>query len=186
MRAAIVLAAGASRRFGRQDKLAANLRGRSLLDCAIANAHASGVQRVIVVTARSQRIPGVTLVLAKLARDGLSESLAAGLAALRPIEREALVFLGDMPFARAPRTLRRARADATRPHFCGRPGHPMLILASAARKALLAGDAGLGGKLKTTFVRGDAGNILDIDTTAMLARVRRHGSRALGPRCTPS
>jgi molybdenum cofactor cytidylyltransferase len=182
MRAAILLAAGASRRFGRRDKLREMLAGRSLLDHAVAQARASGTRRVILVTSRPMHLPGVTLVRARNARLGLASSLAAGLAALRPIEREVLIFLADMPFAHAPRWRLPPGVNAMRPQFHGHPGHPMLVRASAARTRLGRGDKGLAGALVALLVPGDAGHILDIDTVEALRIARRHGSRAAGRR----
>ena len=182
MRAAIILAAGASRRFGRRDKLRERLAGRRLIDHVIANARASGVRRVLLVTSAPIQARGVTRIRARNAQSGLSASLAAGLAALRPIEREALIFLADMPFARAPRLRLRAGIEAIRPAFRGQPGHPMLIRVRIAKDRLGKGDRGLGGALRTALVCGSAAHVLDVDTPGALRRVRRHGSRGIGRR----
>jgi len=182
MRAAILLAAGASRRFGRRNKLKESLAGRPLLDHALAHARASGACRILLVTTGPGRIPGVTPVRCRNAREGLSASLAAGLAALRPIEREALIFLADMPFAAAPRLRLQPGMEAVRPLFRGKPGHPMLVRARSARARLGQGDKGLGGLLPTAFVPGRAGHLLDIDTMGALRAVRRHGSHGPGRR----
>jgi molybdenum cofactor cytidylyltransferase len=179
MRAAIVLAAGASRRFGRIDKLNARLGGTPLRDHAIRHALASGAKRVIVVTSHGGVGRGmgrrIHYVRAARHREGLSASLAAGLAALRPIEREVLIFLGDMPFASMPRGLRlRPGIDAIRPVVGGKPGHPMLVRAAAARTAIGGGDRGLARRLgRIGQVRGTAGNGFDIDTPSALSRARR-------------
>lgn len=182
MRAAILLAAGASRRFGRRDKLQEILAGRRLLDHAVAQARGSDAHRILLVTSRPQRIRGVTAVRVRNARSGLSASLAAGLAALRPIEREVMIFLADMPFAHAPRLRLRPGIDAVRPRFQGQPGHPMLVRADAARAGLGQGDKGLGKILSTAFVRGGLEHVFDVDTWGALRRARRHGSRAASPR----
>jgi molybdenum cofactor cytidylyltransferase len=176
MRAAILLAAGASRRFGSRDKLKARIGGRTLLDHAIANVRASDVRRIILVTARPVQIRGVTNIRARKARDGLAVSLAAGLAALRPIEREVLIFLADMPFARAPRMRLGAGVDAVRPHFAGCPGHPLLVRTAVARAHLGRGDVGLAAALDPQPVRGGPAHLLDIDTRDALRRARRGGS----------
>jgi molybdenum cofactor cytidylyltransferase len=177
LRAAIILAAGASRRFGPRDKLSARLNGRSLLDHAIANARASGACRILLVTRAGVRRPGLTPI-GLPASAALSASVAAGLAALRPIEREALIFLADMPFARALRLRLRAGVDAARPSFGGKPGHPVLVRVKAAKTKLGQGDQGLGRTLRTAFVPGSRVHLLDIDTPAALRLARRHGSRA--------
>ena len=76
MRAAILLAAGASRRFGRRDKLREMLAGRRLLDHAVAQARASGAHRLLLVSSCPPHIPGVTHVRARNATDGLAASLS--------------------------------------------------------------------------------------------------------------
>jgi molybdenum cofactor cytidylyltransferase len=182
MRAAILLAAGASRRFGCRDKLQERLAGRRLLDHAVAHVRASGVCRILLVSARPVRTRGATPVRVPDFRSGLSASLRAGLAALRPIEREVLIFLADMPFAYAPRLRLRPGVEAIRPRFRDRPGHPMLVRTHVARMRLGQGDKGLGGALATVFVPGQAGHVLDIDTVGALRLARRHGSRAVGRR----
>ena len=184
MRAAILLAAGASRRFGGRDKLKARLGSRSLLDLAVAHARASGACRVILVSTGRIRLAGVTHVHAHRAREGLSASLAAGLAALRPIEREVLIFLADMPFAYAPRLRLAPGVHAVRPRFRGQPGHPLLVRTTAARTGLGQGDKGLSESLRARFVPGTAAHLIDIDTPAALHRARRHGSRGFGQRST--
>ena len=184
LRAAIILAAGASRRFGHRNKLKVKLNNQTLLDPVIANARASGACRILLVTRSGIRRPGLTSV--RLPRSAaLSASLAAGLAALRPIEREALIFLADMPFARSPRLRLSPGIDAVRPRFCGRPGHPVLVRVKAAKTRLGQGDQGPGRALRTTFVPGSPAHLLDIDTLAALRRARRHGSRAARPRSVP-
>jgi len=186
VRAAILLAAGASRRFGSRDKLKAKLDGRSLLDHAIANARASGARRIILVTNRPTCRPGTTNVRARRAREGLSASLAAGLAALRPIEREVLIFLADMPFARAPHMRLGAGADAVRPHFGDQPGHPMLVRSAVAKSRLGRGDAGLSRAFNPLLVQGAAAHLLDIDTRDALRRLRLRGSGVLRRRSRPT
>lgn len=187
MRAGLVLAAGGSRRFGRADKLLASLHGRPILLHTIDRARESGVRRIYVVTkaARVARLvrsqPGLVAIRARDAAQGLSASLAAGLKAMRPIEREVLIFLGDMPFAGASRALRlHAGSKGSRPVWRGRPGHPMLVRVSAARGTRIAGDSGLGGLGDIVAVRGTAGNLCDIDGRAALRRARLGSGAAPG------
>ncbi len=166
--AVILLAAGASRRFG-GDKLHADWRGRPLLSWAAApfRQPAIGLRLGVVrpgaeATARLLEAEGFLPVIAERADAGMAESLKAGIAALQTRERESgrhhdgvFVMLGDMPAVRAdtPAALiaafTRARSagesipDAVIPVYGGRRGHPVLF----ARDALaaireLAGDAG--------------------------------------------
>lgn len=190
MRAAILLAAGSSRRFGRRNKLLAPLGTRPLLGHALVAARKAVEGRVIVVTGadranvvrvvRSMRLPGVRLVHAARHGEGMGASLAAGLAELRPIERQFFLFLGDAPFVAKglPRALIRALGpgtDAVRPMHRGVPGHPVLVRTAIARQAALKGDRGLGPLLRRARVRMIAAGpqaVGDIDTPVALARAR--------------
>jgi molybdenum cofactor cytidylyltransferase len=183
LRAAIVLAAGRSRRFGRRDKLAARLGGLSLLDRALICAVMSGARRVIVVHKRRGTCSaGFVWIKAPESSEGMGGSLRAALRALRPIDREVLVFLGDMPFARVPHTLRlTVGRDALRPIFEGKPGHPTLVRTAAAKRLVPSGDRGLAAVLdprRVGVVRGGPGNMLDIDTPAMLRAARMDQARS--------
>ncbi len=98
--AGLVLAAGASRRFGTADKLLAPLGGRPLATHAAAAARASGVDRWVAVTAS----PEVTALFAGFeivtVRPGClqADSLRAGMARLRDTGCTGVVVtLGDMP-----------------------------------------------------------------------------------------
>jgi len=182
LRATLVLAAGSSRRFGGA-KLLAPFRGKPLLLHAIDRAREARTGRIILVAgarwARIARIAprDVVLVRARRHADGLSASLAAGLAALRPIERELILFLGDMPLARPPRLRLGAGVDAARPVIAGTPGHPLLVRSAVARRTGGEGDRGLAALLdpaRIHAIRGDAGNLIDIDTR----RALRRGARA--------
>ena len=142
MRAALILAAGRSRRFGVTNKLLIRRRGKPLLRLAMDAALQAPVGRVIVVTGADRgRIhdlvhsAGNQRVSVKIASDhrhGHHASLLCGLNALRSNEKEALIFLGDMPMidptigqrlvmAAKPATL------AVRATHRGLPGHPVLI-----------------------------------------------------------
>lgn len=178
MRAAILLAAGRSRRFGSANKLLASRDGRPLVLHALAAARAAPVGRVIVVTgAQADRItrtvrracPRARIVRARDYREGLAASLRAGLATLRPIEREIFVFLGDMPAIphglalRLAFRLTRDRASAIRPVWKGVSGHPVLMRRpSPAIVATLRGDKGL--RSDDSFLRVRSRNVVcDID-----------------------
>jgi len=102
--AAIVLAAGASTRMGRQ-KLTLPMRdGRPLVRLAVEQVLGAGLDDVVVVTGRDAE--AVALALAPLPvrtvvnpryAEGQSTSLRAGLDALRPGTDAAVVALGDQP-----------------------------------------------------------------------------------------
>lgn len=187
MRAAIVLAAGASRRFGRANKLLMPIAGRPVLAQVLARAgRAAG--RVIVVTGADRarvaavaRGAGAEVVFAAGHALGLSASLRAGLARLRPIDRELLIYLGDMPFVPDAARWRLGGRDAVRPA----KGHPVLVRTTAARAARIAGDRGLAPLLtglRTATVAAGAGARIDLDTRAAWrrARIGGAGSRVRG------
>lgn len=100
---AVVLAGGASRRFGR-DKLAEPVAGRPLLDHAIEAAGAVAATVVVVLAPADERpLPdGVTRAHDATAYEGPLAGLAAGLGALPSDVDRVLVLGGDMPAAVAP------------------------------------------------------------------------------------
>ena len=102
--AALVLAAGQSRRMGGPNKLLAEISGKPLVRRVTEQALASGAAPVVVVTGHQRE--RVEAALAGLPvrfthnpnyADGLSTSLRAGIAALPPEADAAVVCLGDMP-----------------------------------------------------------------------------------------
>lgn len=167
---AIVLAAGAARRFGPDApgpgglaaKLLAHHEGRPLVLAPVLAALAAGVDRVRLVVPRPD--PELALVVAVASggdgrvelvaspeRDaGLSRSLAAGVADLADDEDVAVVvvLLGDVPDVTATtigRVVLAAREGATvaRAHYADGPGHPVAFArASLAALARLEGDVG--------------------------------------------
>ena len=145
MRAAIVLAAGAGRRFGGPPKPLALRAGRSLLAHALDAARAAPAARVILVVGRqAARVaaaaravaPDVTIVHARGWRQGHEHSLSAGVKALWPVERRAFVFLADMP-AVPPGLARRLQRQGSpaRASHRGKPGHPVLLDRAALARA---------------------------------------------------
>ena len=104
--AAIVLAGGASRRFGR-DKLAEPIDGRPLLELAIDAVRPLATTIVVVLAPDDERpLPaGATVVHDAVAHEGPLAGLVAGLAALGDDVERVIVLGGDMPAA-APAVLR--------------------------------------------------------------------------------
>lgn len=102
--AAVVLAAGQSRRMGAPKQLAA-IGGMPMLRRTVEHVRASGVDEIVVVTGHEAEAVGaalkglpVTLVRNPDYAQGLSTSLKAGLAALDDEQVDgALIVLGDMP-----------------------------------------------------------------------------------------
>jgi molybdenum cofactor cytidylyltransferase len=191
--AAIVLAAGRSRRMGAANKLLAPLAGDPVIAHAVDAALASRAATVVVVTGHQ-----AARVRAALAgRDvefahnrhyarGISSSLRRGLAALDPATSGALVCLGDMPWVSTADldALIAAFARADRP-ICvpvrgRRRGNPVLWPARHfAELRALQGDLG-GRRLLRRYARevarvpmSDTGVTRDLDTAADLAAARR-------------
>lgn len=189
-RAAIVLAAGAARRFG-SDKLSADFLGMPLVHHAIRAARAAPVERVFVVahpaldTGCWNGAPPVETV--RIESAALSDSLRAGLAAARDMDA-AFVFLGDMPLV--PRAVAARLADrlggwyAAMPRYEGMPGHPVLLARRAfADLERLQGDAGAGKLLRSRddIIYDDCSDPLvlaDVDRPADLARLAGQANSA--------
>ena len=189
----VVLAAGAGSRFG-GGKLLAPWRGGILLDAALAAALAAPGRKVTVVWGADPRVAAAAEAFAASARggdrlalvradrhaEGLSASLAAGVAALGPDCAGAFVLLGDMPripVAVLPRLAEALDqgALAAAPAYRGRRGHPVLF-GGALLPALtrLGGDRGaaallegLGDRLALVDTPDD-GVLFDVDRPADL------------------
>lgn len=193
---AVVLAAGAGRRFG-GGKLLAPWAGGALLDGALAAAFAAPVRRVIVVTGTAAaeveaaarnfaaRLGAEARLLVVYAADhdeGMGASLRRAAAELRADCAGAFVFLGDMP--RVPHAVLgrlaaavRGGAPAAAPIFEGQRGHPALIGAALLPElATLHGDAGARAILKGLGDRlalveaPDDGVLFDVDEPGDLPR----------------
>jgi molybdenum cofactor cytidylyltransferase len=115
--AALVPAAGRSRRFGAGNKLLARLEGQSVLQRTVAAVTAAGFDETIVVTgpdhdaiALELRDAPVRLVRCADQRDGMGYSIAAGVASLHGAIAGVAILPGDMPLMR-PATLQ-ALVDA--------------------------------------------------------------------------
>jgi molybdenum cofactor cytidylyltransferase len=142
---ALVLAAGAGRRFGGGKLMTPWGEGR-LIDAALAAALAAPARRVIVVTGADPRVGPWTrawaaaralsarLVVIHAAdhAEGMAATLRTGIAALPADAEGVFVFLGDMP--RVPPVIPVLLADAlaggvlaAAPTFAGRRGHPVLF-----------------------------------------------------------
>jgi molybdenum cofactor cytidylyltransferase len=195
---AIVLAAGAGSRFG-GGKLLAPWRGGVLLDGALAAAFESPARSITVVwgadpavaaaaeafAAQTDQRRRLRLVHAQRHAEGLSASLAAGIAAVPDDADGVFVFLGDMP--RIPAGLAQTLAEAlargasaAAPKFGGRRGHPVLFgKALWPRLAGLSGDRGAGALLGdlegdlALVAAPDDGVLFDVDVRADLSTPSR-------------
>lgn len=201
--AAILLAAGSSRRFGSANKLLAEVAGRPLVAWTAAAFASSRAYDLIVVTGHEAE--SIEKALSHLPvrfvhnpdhLSGMGSSVAAGIGGVWQDAKGALISPADMPemttelidtlisafeAGGCDRVIRPRLPD-------GRPGHPVLWPRRYfARLAALRGPAG--GKTLLDRMQGevayiqcsDAGSALDIDTAEDLDRYRQgkrdvHGS----------
>ncbi len=191
--AAVVLAAGRSRRMGAANKLLLEVDGTPMVRRVVEAILASRARPVIVVTgferarveAALAHLP-VTFVHNPDHEAGMATSLRAGIAAVPPDRDGAFICLGDMPRLSAP--ILETLMDAFHPEegraivvpvHRGRRGHPVLFArAFFAEMARLEGDVGA----RTILARHpeavveveveDPAVLLDVDTPEALAAIR--------------
>jgi molybdenum cofactor cytidylyltransferase len=195
--AAIVLAAGQSRRMGRDNKLLAEIGGQPMVARTVDAALGSAARPVVVVLGHeAQRVRAalagrdVTFVDNPDYAEGLSTSLRAGLAALPDDIDGALVCLGDMPEVRPAHIDKliaafnpvEGRAIIV-PTTGGKRGNPVLWAARFfAEMKTVAGDVGarhlIGehAELVREVPVDDRGVLIDIDTPEALAALRGAGA----------
>jgi molybdenum cofactor cytidylyltransferase len=188
--AALVLAAGQSRRMGERNKLLAEVDGRAMVTHIVDALLGSRAAPVIVVTGHeAERVRAalgdrpVHLVANPDYADGLSTSLKAGLAAVRDDVEGVLVGLGDMPRVRGAQIDRliaafnplEGRAIVV-PTVRGKRGNPVLFATRfVPEMRLITGDVGarhLIGEHDDEVVEiemEDDAPLLDIDTPEALA-----------------
>ncbi|MDR6293073.1 molybdenum cofactor cytidylyltransferase [Inquilinus ginsengisoli] len=187
----VVLAAGQSRRMGELNKLLAPVEGKPMVAHAVdAALGARGIGPVVVVTGHERgqveaALPGRAVIFTENPRyaEGLSTSLAAGLAALPQGIDAALVCLGDMPRI-APRLIERLIAayaptegrSIVVPTHQGKRGNPVLWdRRFFPAMAAVAGDVGarhLIGEHSDEVVEIEAGDptvLFDVDTPETLS-----------------
>ena len=196
--AAIVLAAGRSRRMGTANKLLTDVDGVPMVRRAVEAATASHARPVIVVTGNEQgRVQAAlrgckaTFVHNPRFAVGMSTSLQAGLAALPTDVDGALVCLGDMPLVTAAAIDRliaafnplEGRAICV-PTWNGKRGNPVLWdRRFFAAMADLAGDVGakhlIGehAELVAEVAMSDDAVLTDIDTPEALAALRQASTK---------
>jgi molybdenum cofactor cytidylyltransferase len=183
--AAVILAAGQSRRMGRAKQLI-RVAGKPLLEHTIANVRASGVGEIVLVLGaqmdeiRSQvKLDGVKVVENPEFEQGMGSSLSAGLKALSTRAAAALIVLADQPSIQ-PATLDRLIAyhaasspQIVIPTYRGFRGNPVLLDRSVFPEVMgLSGDVGCRA-IFGDHTQGihkvavdDVGVLLDADTSA--------------------
>lgn len=191
--AAVVLAAGQSRRMGGDNKLLADIGGAPMIARVVDALLDAPVSDIVVVTGHerarvAQALAGrpVRLLHNPDHARGMSTSLCAGIRALAPDVDAALVCLGDMPGVRAGHIEALVAAfapDAGRaiciPVHAGRRGHPVLFGAAFFDEVCaITGDVGARAVLDAHASAAhavpvdDRGILVDVDTADALAAVR--------------
>jgi len=156
--AAVILAAGASNRFGSPKQLA-RLGDRTMLETVVELARGAGLAPVIAVVPPGLAPPsGVTPVANADPGAGLSRSLRIGLAAVPAEVGAAVILLGDQPTVAAGtlKALLEVAAVTQRPVVAaradGRIGPPVIL----ARAAFALADGAIGDEGLRSVLEGHA------------------------------
>lgn len=190
--AAVVLAAGASTRFGRPKQLA-RFGGKPLLQHVLERLAEAKIEEVVLVLGPHAEtilseipIGGARAVINPRSAEGLSRSLQVGLEALRPEAAGALILLADQPSVSAETLSQlieahgREHPAAVVPIYNGFRGNPVLLDRSLFAEVMkIEGDVGCraifgnhpGEILKLPVA--DPGVLADIDTPEDLEAAER-------------
>jgi molybdenum cofactor cytidylyltransferase len=181
--AAVVLAAGMSRRMGCLKQLL-RIDGKTVLEHTLANVRASAVDEIVLVLGHAAdevekevSMAGIRVVRNEGYQQGMGTSLRAGLAEVSPEAQAALIVLADQPFVQAA-TLNKlieyhgsAQPQIVIPTYRGFRGNPVLLDHSIFPELReLSGDVGCRAIFgsHTENIRklavDDAGILLDIDS----------------------
>jgi molybdenum cofactor cytidylyltransferase len=182
MIAAVLLAAGGSRRMGRP-KLELDLAGRTVLQRSVDALLASPADLLLVVTPpgglaalADYHDPRLRAVANPNPAAGMASSIRVALGTLSPDTRAVLLALADKPLVR-PRTVtlvvekfEESRALLVYPTYRGQQGHPVLVASALfGELTALEGDVGAKSLLSRHASRAlaletdDPGVLLDID-----------------------
>lgn len=199
--AAIVLAAGRSRRMAPLNKLLVEDAGAPMIARVVDHVLASQARPVIVVLGHQAREVEAALAGRKVLfveapdyADGLSASLKSGIAALPPGAQAAMICLGDMPLVSTAMMDRLIAAfdpvkghTIIKPTYRGKQGNPMIWGRQYFDEILaLTGDVGarhLAARHADAVAEvemADDGVLRDFDTVDTLAGLRSQGQRAGG------
>lgn len=192
--AAVILAAGASKRFGDANKLLHMIDGTPMIRRTADAVIAAGVPEIVIVTGQQATevegaLAGLPVRCVRNATpwDGMGTSLAVGANAVANDPQALFILLGDMPFLK-PTTLTTLLAvlnpaighDIVVPVHDGRRGHPVLFTKFYfTRLRALSGDVGARHLLKNHPERvravpvDDPGTLIDIDTPDDAAALKK-------------
>ena len=199
---AVVLAAGASTRYGHRSKLLARFSGQPVITRTLAAVDKQPIRPVVIVTGRQpQRLRKAIRQHSGQDRryryvhnpnyhHGMDHSLRCGLRALPASCQAALILLADMPNLERRTVARLCRLwrpglDYVRPVCRGRPGHPVVVARHLfAELAALAGDQGAKAVLEQVpkeryrVIESPPGCVQDVDTPAALRHAQKTFNRA--------
>ena len=172
----VVPAAGMSRRFGAEDKLAMPWGDSTVLGAVVSASRSLGPLEVIVA---GRKAPDTTHVPVSNGAAGMSASIAAAIRAASKDAAGFLIWPADMPAlppAAARAVIERGtEGDAVRPRFEGLPGHPVFF-GRDYRTRLESLQAGPGARSLLTHVTwldwDHPGVAADIDTREDYQRLR--------------
>lgn len=176
--AAVVLAAGASRRLGRPKQMV-EFGGETLLKRAVRVAAEAGLKPVIVVVREEGVADGLRdceVVVNELADEGVAASIRCGVARATDLGVAGVVVLAcDQVMLRAEhlRDLYSVANQITGSGYAGKVGIPAYFPEEEfAGLMVLRGDVGARGLLRGAAAVVDEGLALDVDTEADLERAR--------------
>ena len=176
--AAIILAAGSSKRLG-EPKQSTRLGSETLLERVLRIAATAGLDPVFAVVT-SELAPILNwparIVINEDAAEGMASSIRMGIAAAIEAQLEAVIILAcDQPFITADhlRQLASGGSEIVASLYAGRKGVPAYFPASAFRNLLdLRGDIGARELLRTARAVPLKKGELDVDTAEDLKRAR--------------
>ncbi len=180
--AAVILAAGASRRLGEPKQLVQFMQ-ETLLERAVRVAVEAGCRPVVVVLGASSEailahsaLAPAKIVLNPEWEEGMASSIRAGIRGLPPAIEAALLLTCDQPAVTAGH-LRRLAAEApgepVASAYAGRQGVPAYFPAAAFAELLqLSGDQGARRLLAAARARTLPGGEIDVDTPESLRQAR--------------
>lgn len=186
--AALILAAGASRRFG-SPKAALRIGSRTMAQIVADTATAAGLSPIVVVAPRWLAVPATaTAVRNDEPERGMSRSLRLGLAAIPPDADAVAILLADQPTVRVEHLRALDGSRGATPVVATRAGGVLGPPALLERDAFglvgdIVGDEGLRGLLRadpSLVTAVDHGPIPDVDTPADLEAITEacHGCGA--------
>ncbi len=161
--AAVILAAGASTRFGSPKQLAPYGHG-TLLDAVVGLARAAGLWPIVVVLPSAIPPPAeVTAVPNDDPGDGMSRSLRLGLAAVPHEVTAALILLGDQPAVPAAVIARILEARGDRPIVAARAGGILGPPVLVERRAFPVADEATGDHGLRDLIRGNRHLVAEVE-----------------------